>query len=117
MVKWQLFRRAMSWSAMYWELEAGDWVAADARLLASASLECVEAALTGESETVAKSPAELPPNDVQLGDRTNMVFAGTTVASGTGSAAVVATGMRTEIGQIAEMIKRSGYEFKHTASA
>ncbi len=90
------------------ELEAGDLVAADARLLSAASLKCIEAALTGESVAVNKQPAALEQRDVPLGDRENMVFMGTSVAAGTGRAVVVATAMQTELGRIAGLIESAG---------
>src|ERR1043166_5744798 len=86
------------------ELEAGDCVAADARLLESASLKLVEAALTGESDAVSKRASMLHRDDIPLGDRTNMVFMGTSVATGVGQAVVVGTGMNTEIGHIAHLL-------------
>jgi len=82
-------------------LEAGDLVAADARLLQAASLKCIESALTGESVGVMKQPEALAQSEVPLGDRTNMLFMGTSVAAGTGQAVIVATAMRTELGRIA----------------
>lgn len=85
-------------------LEAGDIVAADARLLSSASLKCTEATLTGESQAVKKKPDLLKEGDTPLGDRANMVFMGTSVATGTGRAVVVATAMKTELGRIAGLI-------------
>jgi len=91
-------------------LEAGDVVAADARLLAAASLKCIESALTGESETVAKQSATLEQDDLPLGDRENMVFMGTSVAAGTGQAVVVATAMETELGRIAGLIEEADAE-------
>lgn len=91
-------------------LEAGDVVAADARLLAAASLKCIESALTGESETVAKQSATLEQGDLPLGDRENMVFMGTSVAAGTGQAVVVATAMETELGRIAGLIEEADAE-------
>ena len=91
-------------------LEAGDLVAADARLLTAASLKCVESALTGESEAVTKQPATLPPGDIPLGDRENMVFMGTSVAAGTGEAVVVVTAMNTELGRIAGLMEAAGAE-------
>ncbi|HEX2877791.1 MAG TPA: cation-translocating P-type ATPase [Polyangiaceae bacterium] len=91
-------------------LEAGDVVAADARVLVVASLQCIEAALTGESEAVTKSAAALPAADVPLGDRENMVFQATSVAAGTGQAVVVATGMQTELGRIASLIDEASAE-------
>lgn len=89
-------------------LEAGDLVAADARLLTAASLKCIESALTGESEAVMKQPATLERVGLPLGDRANMVFMGTSVAAGTGGAVVVATAMGTELGRIAGLIQEAG---------
>ena len=86
-------------------LEAGDLVAADARLFEAASLKCIESALTGESESVTKQPETIAKTGVPLGDRENMVFMGTSVAAGTGQAVVVATAMRTELGRIAGLIE------------
>ena len=91
-------------------LESGDMVAADARLVEAASLACVEASLTGESEAVGKTVAALEGGDVALGDRTNMVFMGTGVATGVGLAVVTATGPRTELGRIAELLQDAGRE-------
>jgi len=82
------------------ELESGDLVAADARLLEAASLKCVESALTGEADVVTKQAVTLDKQDIPLGDRENMVFMGTSVATGQGCAVVVATAMNTEIGRI-----------------
>ena len=64
------------------ELEAGDLVAADARLLSAASLACVEAALTGEAESVGKCVQALDDPELAIGDRANMVFLGSTIAAG-----------------------------------
>ncbi len=89
-------------------LEAGDVVAADARLIRTASLACVESALTGESLPAEKSEAVLDRRDLPLGDRANMVFLGTAVSVGTGEAVVVGTGMATEIGRIAGLIRATG---------
>ena len=90
------------------EFEGGDLIAADARLLAAASLTCGEAALTGEAEAVAKQTRPLHHPDLPVGDRTNMVFMGTSVAAGSGRGVVVATGMSTEIGGIAALIEEAG---------
>jgi P-type Ca2+ transporter type 2C len=92
------------------QLEAGDLLPADARLLEASSLKCIEAALTGESEAVNKQPAICEQGDVQLGDRENMVFMGTSVAAGAGRAVVVATAMNTELGRIAGLIEEAGAE-------
>jgi Ca2+-transporting ATPase len=86
------------------QVEAGDIVPADGRLVRSATLETQEAALTGESAPIAKDPAALPSADVGLGDRTNMLFQNTSVTRGTASMVVTATGMQTQMGQIATML-------------
>ena len=84
-------------------LEEGDAVAADARLLEALSLTVSEASLTGESEAVLKDTAPLA-GEVELGDRVNMVFSGTAVARGRGRAVVTATGMATEMGNVARLL-------------
>lgn len=89
-------------------LDAGDLVASDARLLETASLTCIESALTGESEAVAKQSETLEAGNIPLGDRSNMIFMGTAVAAGTGKAVVVATAMDTELGRIAGLIVEAG---------
>lgn len=83
-------------------LAAGDAMAADSRLIEANALEAAEAALTGESLPVAKSPGPLP-FDTPLADRRNMVFSGTHIAAGRGKALVVATGTDTEVGRIASL--------------
>ena len=85
-------------------LAEGDSVGADARLTHAATLRVLEAPLTGESEAVLKNQAPLE-RAAALGDRLNMVFKGTAVAQGTGQAVVTATGMSTEIGAIASLLK------------
>jgi Ca2+-transporting ATPase len=86
------------------QLEAGDIVPADGRILRSATLETQEAALTGESAPVAKDAGVLNSIDVALGDRTNMLFQNTSVTRGTAAIVVTATGMQTQMGQIATML-------------
>jgi Ca2+-transporting ATPase len=86
------------------QVEAGDIVPADGRVIHSATLETQEAALTGESAPVAKDAGVLPSADVALGDRSNMLFQNTSVTRGTASMAVTATGMQTQMGQIATML-------------
>ncbi len=86
------------------QLEAGDIIPADGRILRSATLETQEAALTGESAPVAKDAEPIPAGDVGLGDRSNMLFQNTAVTRGTASMVVTATGMSTEMGQIATML-------------
>ena len=90
-------------------LSEGDAVGADARLLQATTLRLQEAALTGESEAVLKDAATLA-QPVALGDRLNMVFKGTAVAQGTGRALVTATGMATEMGQVAALLEATGAE-------
>lgn len=89
------------------QLEAGDNVPADARLLSGFGLRVQEAALTGESVPVSKDPHCVMQAIAPLGDRRNMVYMGTVAASGKASAIVVATGMTTELGQIAGFLQRS----------
>jgi len=84
-------------------LEAGDRVPADVRLIKVRELTIEEAALTGESLPVEKKTAKLIP-DTQLADRHNMAFAGTHVTRGHAEALVVATGDRTELGRISELL-------------
>ena len=86
------------------KLEAGYKIPADARLIETAGLQVQEASLTGESLPVTKKLA-VYNTDLVLGDRKNMVFAGTTAISGRGRAAVAATGMDTQIGKIAALIQ------------
>ena len=88
-------------------IEAGSQIGADARVIEAANLRVEEAALTGESVPVEKSPLPVTSDNAPLGDRRSMVFMGTTVAHGRGRAIVVDTGMRTELGHIAEMIQSS----------
>jgi P-type Ca2+ transporter type 2C len=86
------------------QVEAGEIVPADGRIVASATLETQEAALTGESAPVSKDAAVLPGPEVAVGDRSNMLFQNTSVTRGTGTMVVTATGMQTQMGQIATML-------------
>jgi Ca2+-transporting ATPase len=90
-------------------IEEGDTIPADARVIQSAALQTAEAALTGESFPVSKNVAQIQ-EDVPLGDRHNMVFSGTPATYGHGRAVVVATGMETEMGRIAGMLKQASPE-------
>ena len=86
-------------------LEAGDRAPADGRLSEVVSLQVEESALTGESLPVEKQKEVLPDEDLSVGDRTNMVYAGTTMTYGRGRAVAVATGMHTEFGGIAQLLQ------------
>ncbi|HET7558718.1 MAG TPA: calcium-translocating P-type ATPase, SERCA-type [Limnochordia bacterium] len=91
-------------------LEGGDRVPADARLLEAHSVACDESPLTGESVPVDKHADWVGPHDAALGDRRNLLYMGTALVRGAARAVVVATGMETEIGAIAEMIDDGGTE-------
>ena len=86
-------------------LHTGDRMPADARLLEAVNLQVEEAALTGEFVAVEKHIEPLPVNDLPVGDRKNMVYAGTAATYGRGKALVAATGMQTEFGKIAQLLQ------------
>ena len=86
-------------------LTAGDRASADGRVSEVVSLQVEEAALTGESLPVEKQTELIPGDALPVGDRRNMVYAGTTVTYGRGRAVAVATGMRTEFGGIARLLQ------------
>jgi len=88
------------------QLEAGNVLAADARLLEAVELRVDEASLTGESEPVLKTTAALDAGDAPLGDRRDMGYKNTLITHGRGWGIVVATGMDTEIGHIAGLLSR-----------
>jgi Ca2+-transporting ATPase len=90
-------------------IEEGDTIPADSRLIHSVSLHAAEGALTGESVPVAKDASRIT-GEVGLGDRSNMMFTGTAATSGHGTAVVVATGMQTEMGRIAGLLKQTKAE-------
>jgi len=85
-------------------VEAGDKIQADARLISVIHLYVDESMLTGESESIKKNAKTLP-SGTPLGDRINMIHRGTVVTNGRGQAIVTATGMSTEIGKIATLVK------------
>ena len=87
-------------------VDAGDAVPADGRILESASLKAGESALTGESLAVEKTNGKLA-GELPLGDRTNMLYSGSFVTYGRGSFLVTGTGMDTEVGKIAGLLKQA----------
>ncbi|MBN2548099.1 MAG: HAD-IC family P-type ATPase, partial [Anaerolineales bacterium] len=91
-------------------LETGNTIPADARLLESVNMRVQEAVLTGESEAVEKDPAPLAEANPPLGDRINSVFMGTIVSYGRGTALVTDTGMKTQLGKIADLLQSVGSE-------
>ncbi len=88
------------------QLETGNVIPADLRLLEAVNLRLQEAALTGESEAIEKHTATLSGEALPLGDRRNMAYMGTIVTQGRGLALVIATGMQTELGKIADLIQQ-----------
>lgn len=86
-------------------LEAGNFIPADIRLTEAVNLRVEEAALTGESVPVQKNAAAVLDENVSLGDRKNTAFMGTVVNYGRGRGVVVATGMHTQLGMIANMLQ------------
>jgi magnesium-transporting ATPase (P-type) len=90
-------------------IEEGDTIPADARLVQSTALQAAEAALTGESLPVSKDTVPID-EEVALGDRHNLVFSGTAATFGHGMAVVTATGMATEMGRVAGLLKETSEE-------
>ena len=90
-------------------IEEGDTIPADGRLISTVSLQAAEASLTGESLPVAKDTEPIA-EPVEVGDRSNMVFSGTAAAYGRGRAVITATGMQTEMGKIAGLLRQTKSE-------
>jgi Ca2+-transporting ATPase len=88
------------------QIEAGSLIPADMRLFQAHALRIEESSLTGESVPVDKTTSPVKQGEVPLGDRINMAYKSTQVINGRGSGIVVATGMKTEIGRIAEMLQQ-----------
>lgn len=92
------------------ELEAGDRVCADARLIEAFGFQSQESSLTGESTPVEKAHDPVLDSGIAVADRSNMVHMGTVVVAGKGIAVVVATGMQTELGRIAGMLQQHEHD-------
>lgn len=90
-------------------IEEGDTIPADGRLISTVSLQAAEASLTGESLPVAKDTEPIA-EPAEVGDRSNMVFSGTAAAYGRGRAVITATGMQTEMGKIAGLLRQTKSE-------
>jgi Ca2+-transporting ATPase len=89
------------------EMEAGDAIPADARLIQTINLSTMEAALTGESLPIQKDARAELPDDAPIGDRATMLFTGTSIVRGKGRAIVIATGKNTELGKLSTMLSQS----------
>lgn len=92
------------------ELEAGDHIPADARLIETFAFGVQESALTGESVPIDKDASAVLPERTTLADRCNMAYVGTVAVSGRAMAIIVATGMQTELGRIAGLLERQPSE-------
>ncbi|WP_242144505.1 MULTISPECIES: calcium-translocating P-type ATPase, SERCA-type [unclassified Bacillus cereus group] len=89
------------------KFSSGDRIGADVRLVETSSLYIEESALTGESVPVQKKVEALSGQDVAIGDQKNIAFMGTMITRGSGIGVVVATGMNTAMGQIANMLQNA----------
>jgi Ca2+-transporting ATPase len=94
------------------ELEEGDRIAADARIFYAKNFQTIESSLTGESLPIAKNSAKIEPN-LTLADRKNMVYMGTLVSTGVAKAVVVATGNKTQFGNIANILGKINTKQNH----
>lgn len=92
-------------------LHSGDKILADGRLIEAVQLKVEEASLTGEGEAVEKDATFISSEELPLGDRKNMVYSGTSVVSGRGKYLVTATGMKTEMGEIAQSLLKTRNPF------
>lgn len=89
------------------KFSSGDRIGADVRLIEATSLEIEESALTGESVPVVKTTERLSQESIGIGDLENMAFMGTMVTRGSGTGVVIATGMKTAMGQIADLLQKA----------
>ena len=94
-------------------LATGDVVPADLRLVQGINISTDEALLTGESVAISKKPdAVFSDPDMPIGDRTNLVYSGSSVTRGRATGIVISTGMQTEVGQIADLLRRSKQQYE-----
>ncbi|CAM1503277.1 Fc.00g080530.m01.CDS01 [Cosmosporella sp. VM-42] len=94
-------------------LVTGDVVPADLRLIDGINVSTDEALLTGESIAISKKPdAIFTDPDMPIGDRTNLVYSGSSVTRGRATGIVISTGMQTEVGQIAELLRRTKQQYE-----
>ena len=88
-------------------LEAGDYISADGRIIENYSIQVNESSLTGESESVVKITDAIDEDNVSIGDKKNMVFAGSLVTYGRAAVVVTGIGMSTELGKIATLLENT----------
>ena len=88
-------------------IETGDYISADLRITEAVNLKSQEASLTGESLPIEKMASKIEEREIGVGDRINMLFSSSLITYGRGEAIVVATGMNTEVGKIADMLNNT----------
>ncbi|MEA5007158.1 cation-translocating P-type ATPase [Clostridium tyrobutyricum] len=88
-------------------LEAGDYISADGRIMENYSIQVNESSLTGESENVSKTQDIIEGDNAAIGDRKNMLFSGSLVTYGRAVIVVTGTGMKTELGKVASLLKNT----------
>ena len=88
-------------------IETGDYISADLRITEAVNLKAQEASLTGESLPIEKMASKIEEREIGVGDRINMLFSSSLITYGRGEAIVVATGMNTEVGKIANMLNNT----------
>ncbi|WP_039657670.1 cation-translocating P-type ATPase [Clostridium tyrobutyricum] len=88
-------------------LEAGDYISADGRIIENYSIQVNESSLTGESENVSKTQDIIEGDNAAIGDRKNMLFSGSLVTYGRAVIVVTGTGMKTELGKVASLLKNT----------
>lgn len=92
------------------QIDTGDYISADLRIIEAINLKSQESSLTGESVPVEKIASEIEDTEIGIGDRINMLFSSSLITYGRGKAVVVDTGMNTQVGSIAKMINETEKE-------